>query len=64
MEGTGVRLKRVSEKKSGKRERERERQENRKKEKKKLFFLSRLLFLGPILVMRIDQWGREFEIEL
>lgn len=48
-------MKRVSEKKSGKRERERERQENRKKEKKKLFFLSRLLFLGPILVMRIDQ---------
>lgn len=54
MEGTGVGLKGRIEKKVGK-GKERERQENREKEKKKLFFLSRLLFLGPILVMRIDQ---------
>lgn len=35
-----------------------------REERKELFFLSLRLFLGPILVMRIDQWGREVEIEL
>lgn len=38
-----------------KRERQTGKQREREREEEKLFFLSRLLFLAPIFVMRIDQ---------